>query len=123
MPALEPLLQTVTTWAMRRTEIAGVALVGSWARGTAGPSSDVVLMFLTPNSLEFRESFAWLAEINWLDLGVAVDSYSDADYGLVWSRHVKLSDGTRLEFTFAHPSWAATYPCDAGTRSVVSGGC
>jgi hypothetical protein len=123
MQSVEPLLRAITAWAASRGDIVGLALVGFWARGTAGPNSDVDLVLLTPEPATFCTSSAWLNEIGWASLGVAVRSHHDADYGVVWSRHVEFSDGGRVEFGFGYPSWAAVAPIDAGTRSVVSRGC
>ena len=123
MPSLQPLLHLVTAWAASRADIVGLALVGSWAHGSAGPESDIDLVLLTANPEAFRASAAWLTEIEWSRLGLTLRSHRDASYGAVWSRHVRLSDGVCVEFSFGHPSWAAVSPCDAGTLSVVSHGC
>ena len=123
MSAIAPLLEMVTAWAASRSDIVGVALVGSWARDAANLDSDVDFILLTPNPDAFRASTVWLAEIDRSRLGLSVQSCRDAKYGVVWSRHVELSDGVSVEFSFGFPSWAATCPCDAGTRSVVSSGC
>ena len=45
-------------WAERRSDIVGVALVGSWARGAASLDSDIDLILLTPNPDAFRVSTA-----------------------------------------------------------------
>ena len=123
MSPIAPLLEVVTAWAASRHDIVGLALVGSWARDTANPDSDIDLILLTPNPDAYRISSDWLTEFDWPKLSLSVRSYRDAKYGVVWSRHVELSDGTLVEFTFGFPSWAATCPCDAGTQSVVSRGC
>src|SRR6185436_15676830 len=98
-----------------RSDIVGLALVGSWARGTASADSDIDLILLTPNPDTFRISTAWLTQIDWPKLGLSVQSCRDAKYGVVWSRHVRLSDRMQIEFGFAFPSWTASRPCDAGT--------
>jgi len=105
MQSVEPLLRVITAWAASRGDIVGLALVGSWARGSAIPESDIDLMLLTPDPVAFRASSNWLNEIAWSSLGVTVRSHHDAEYGAVWSRHVELSDGVRVEFSFGHPSW------------------
>ncbi len=46
----------------------------------------------------------------------------DVFYGAVWSRHVILSDGCEVEFSFGAPSWANATPVDQGTLSVISKG-
>ena len=122
-PALGPLLDAVIAWASKRSDIVGLALVGSHARNAATAESDVDLMLLTSVPRAFRESPAWLLEIDWPSLNLSVNSWHDAQYGVVWSRHVELNNGVTVEFSFAHPSWAATSPCDLGTKAVLSGGC
>jgi uncharacterized protein len=123
MPTVTRLIETVTAWASARDGIIGLALVGSHARNAAKAESDVDFVLITPDPNRFRESFAWLNEIDWASLGVSVGSSRDARYGAVWSRHVQLSNGLSVELSFANPSWAATSPCDPGTRAVLSRGC
>jgi hypothetical protein len=123
MSKLESVLDVVTSWASARADIIGLALVGSHARCAALEDSDIDVVLLSSNPEWFSHSPEWMSEFDWTSLRVEVRSWRDAQYGVVWSRHIELSDGTRLELTFAHPSWAAISPCDAGTRAVVSGGC
>ena len=120
---IDLILSRVVEWAESRSNIMAVALVGSWARGTAREYSDIDLMFLTPDATEYRNEKEWMQEIGWEVLGSKVDSWEDRDYGLVWSRHICLEDGTAVEFSFGSPDWAATQPIDGGTFSVVKDGC
>ena len=123
MPAsLAPLLNIVTRWAESRADILGLALVGSQARGTAHEDSDVDLLVLAADPASFRVTDAWLHEIPWSSVAVGVAASRDADYGCVWSRHVVLSNGIRVEFSFGSLSWASTTPVDAGTRRVIRDG-
>jgi hypothetical protein len=93
MSPIAPLLEVVTAWAASRGDIVGLALVGSWGRDAANPNSDIDLLFLIPDPDAFRVSSAWPTEIDWPKLGLSVESSRDAKYGVVWSRHVELSDG------------------------------
>jgi uncharacterized protein len=120
---VDKILTEVTQWVRQHSEISAVALVGSWARGTARTDSDVDLMFLTLNPATFRSNKQWMGEINWQSVGSEVKRWQDADYGVVWSRHVHLGDGTKIEFGFGFPSWASVDPIDLGTLGVVSNGC
>jgi hypothetical protein len=120
---VEAFLREVARWASGRNDILAVALVGSWARGTAHAGSDVDLMLLALNPTWFRRNDGWLAEIDWCRVGSTAHIWRDADYGVVWSRHLLLNDGTEIEFGFGAPSWAAVNPVDPGTRQVVAGGC
>lgn len=117
------ILTQVIQWASSRTDILAVALVGSWARGTARPDSDIDFMFLTPNLASFREHLIWIDEIDWNSIGCEVEEWEDEDYGLVWSRHLYLTNEIEAEFSFGLPSWASVAPIDAGTLNVVRDGC
>jgi Nucleotidyltransferase domain len=46
------LLERATAWARRRPDIRGLALVGSWARGSARTDSDVDLVVLTTDPVD-----------------------------------------------------------------------
>jgi uncharacterized protein len=110
-------LEAVTAWAKLRSDIRGVALVGSHARGQPRADSDVDLLLLAENPSRFRDP-AWLAD---LDLPPA--RWRDEEYGPVWSRRVWLASGDEIELSFAPLSWADVSPIDPGTRKVVSDGC
>jgi hypothetical protein len=118
---LEQILAPIAAWARSRSDVHGLALVGSWARGAARRDSDIDLMLLVPEPQTFRSDEHWLTEIDWA--GGQVADWRDAEYGSAWSRHVALEPYCQIEFTFCAPSWAATDPIDAGTVNVVSGGC
>jgi uncharacterized protein len=118
---LDPILAPIATWARSRSDILGLALAGSWARGAARAGSDIDLILLVSESRTFRRNDLWPAEIHWAERHVA--GWHDADYGMVWSRHIQLEPPCEIEFTFCAPSWAATDPVDAGTVNVVSQGC
>ena len=118
---LEQILAPITAWARSRPDILGLALLGSWARGTARPDSDIDLLFVASEPQAYRYNDFWLTEISWPDAYVA--GWRDADYGVVWSRHVQLEPMREIEFSFCAPSWAATDPVDAGTANVVANGC
>jgi uncharacterized protein len=118
---LDQVLEPIAAWARPRPDILGLAVVGSWARGAAGPDSDIDLMLLVPDPEAFRSDRLWPVEIPW---GKGrVTGWHDAQYGIAWSRHVKLEPPCEIEFTFCDPSWATTNPVDRGTVNVVSEGC
>jgi hypothetical protein len=118
---LEQILAAISAWARSRADIHGLALVGSWARGSARRDSDIDLVLVVPDPQKFRSDEHWLGEIDWA--GGRVADWHDAEYGSAWSRHVALKPHCQIEFTFCAVSWAATDPIDTGTADVVSGGC
>ena len=118
---VEQILASVSAWARSRPDVLALALVGSWACGRARQDSDVDLVLLVSEPQMFRRDERWMAEIRWPDRRVV--GWRDADYGVAWSRHVRLEPAWEIEFTFCDPSWAATDPVDPGTATVVSRGC
>jgi uncharacterized protein len=120
---VESILAEVVEWAVQSADISAVSLVGSWARGTARKDSDIDLMLLSSNPSQFRNSENWINQIHWEKAGSTVKDWKDTDYGLAWSRHIYLEDGTKIECSFGHLLWASTNPIDAGTFRVVSDGC
>jgi hypothetical protein len=117
---LEHVLAPVVAWARSRSDILGLAVTGSWARGTARQDSDIDLVVLAGEPQAFRYDETWLADIHWNAAHVA--GWHDADYGTVWSRHVRMEPPCEVEFTFCGRSWTATDPVDPGTASVVANG-
>lgn len=122
-PFVASLLEAVFGWAKARPDVGDVALVGSHARGTARPDSDVDVVMLTATPAAYRVDGWWVAAINWSIAGERVANWSDEDYGVVWSRHVRLTSGAEVDIGFAPLCWADIAPLDAGTRVVISDGC
>lgn len=102
-------------------EILAVGLCGSWARGSQRTDSDFDLSLITGEPNRFR-SEEWLGRLDCKSFGEELESYQDANYGPTWSRHVRFSEGSEIEFRFAPLSWADTSPLDPGTRKVVEDG-
>jgi hypothetical protein len=123
MSDIAPLLTALQVWAQAQPDVLGLALVGSYARSDSGPHSDVDVLVLTTANSAYRKDPGWLKAIDWPAGAAPEPSWEDVDYGLVWSRHLHLADGTLLELGFAEPTWADVAPLDSGTRAVVRGGC
>jgi hypothetical protein len=109
------LLHQVITWAQSQPTITGVALVGSHARGTARPDSDVdlVLLCTSPQTL--------VDEPTWTQLFGAVRTCQTENWGVLTSLRVYYRHGLEVEFGLTTPQWAAI-PVDAGTQRVVADG-
>ena len=89
-----------------------MALVGSWARGSARDDSDVDLVVLIET-----ENDDWVAE-----LAPGAELVRRRDWGPITERRLRLPSGLEVEVGLATPSWAAIDPVDAGTRRVVADG-
>ncbi len=96
-------------------DILAAALVGSQARGTAGPDSDVDLVILA------REPRVYLKETAWAGRFGQIEKQQVEDYGRVRSLRVWYNSGLEVEYGFTTESWVAM-PLDAGTRQVMMDG-
>ena len=123
MVALSQFLEAIAEWAESRPDIIGVALVGSHARASANPDSDIDLVVVTTTADDYRTDSGWILAIHWPAQAGRVRSWRDAEYGKIWSRHLSFADGSEVELSFTSPDWAETAPMDPGTRQVISNGC
>jgi uncharacterized protein len=113
-PVIEDLLENVLAWAALRPDVRGVALVGSHARGTARPGSDVDLILLTERPHELVRDTAWVHSLG------EVSRLTVEDWGRVTSVRARYTGGLEVEYGLATVDWA-TNP-DAGTLRVVAEG-
>jgi predicted nucleotidyltransferase len=110
------LILSVQAWAVARPDVLGVAIVGSHARGSATPESDVdlVLVCESPTAL--------VADADWVRAFGEPQSVEREDWGRVTSLRVRYADGLEVEFGIADRTWASA-PLDPGTRRVIEDGC
>jgi predicted nucleotidyltransferase len=116
MQTAEAFIEAIAHWAAGREDIEAAALVGSWARGTARPDSDVDIVILT------TQPEAYLGDQAWLHTFGEVESVSLEDWGLVQARRVFYAGGLEAEIGITTRAWARTDPVDAGTGLVLRGG-
>lgn len=114
--SIEQFLNVLKMWAANHLEILAVAIVGSHARGMARPDSDIDLIIIVDDPVQYLERSAWLEHFG------HVRSISHEDWGSVQSRRVYYADGREVEFGITVRSWASTDPVDPGTQKVVSEG-
>src|SRR5262245_48927184 len=112
---LEELLKNLREWGRERA-LLGIARVGFNACGIARPESDVALVILLDDPQALADDADWMTRFG------SVRRVSDEDWGPIQAKRVHYADGNVVEFAFASPEWAATEPCDAGTRAVVKSG-
>jgi predicted nucleotidyltransferase len=97
--------------------VVAIGLVGSYARGTARPDSDVDVVLLTEYASEVLARTDWFGVF---DPGALL--VRSGDFGAIQERRLRLPDSTVVEVGVGHPDWADTAPVDDGTRRVVSDG-
>jgi predicted nucleotidyltransferase len=113
--SIAPFLGDVAQWASARTDIRGVALAGSHARGQARIDSDIDLVLLVDDPEKYLRHPEWAEQFG----GVANQRVEY--YGMVTSLRVWYSDGREVEYGITTPRWAAE-PLDEGTRRVIRDG-
>ena len=112
-------LRAVAEWAATQNGLAGVAVVGSWARNEARMDSDVDLVVLTDDPERYLADDSWTASA----VGGPAQVVRTQDWGPLTERRIALQSGLEIEFGFAPRSWAGTDPVDPGTARVVGDGC
>ena len=115
MTDIQPFLDRVVLWAMDHADIQAIALVGSYARAKATPSSDVDLALLVD------EPGSYLADPGWINLFGSPARHQVEDYGRLTSLRVWYLDEFEVEFGLTDPGWAAQ-PLDEGTDRVLMDG-
>ena len=114
-PPVSDFLDSLRDWAAHQPTIAGVALVGSHARGEARADSDIDVVLLC------EEPHAFVAHTSWIHSFGAVERCLTEDWGMVTSLRVYYTEGLEVEFGMTTLAWA-TVPVDPGTQDVVSHG-
>jgi 3-methyladenine DNA glycosylase AlkD len=92
-----------------------VALVGSYARGKATQASDIDLVLLV------NEPLNYLADPGWINQFGSPVRQQVEEYGRLTSLRVWYLDESEVEFGLTDPGWAAQ-PLDEGTDRVLMDG-
>ncbi len=109
-------LEKFKQWAASQDNIEAVALVGSYAKGTAKPDSDIDLVIITNDPKSLLENDLWLQNFG------QIKEIKNEDWGLVQSRRVFYDNGIEVEFGITTPNWAKIDPVDPGTKQVILNG-
>jgi predicted nucleotidyltransferase len=112
---IAPFLRKAADWARDRPDVAAVALVGSHARGTAGPDSDIDLLLLV-GSLQ-----SYVGDKSWLRAFGQPTRVELEDWGKVISIRAWYDDGREVEYGLAPPDWGSD-PGDEGDARVIRDG-
>ncbi len=102
-------------WSKRRRDIRAVALVGSYARMQANPSSDVDLVIIANDPQKYLSQTEWLR-----GFGIVITQKVE-DYGKLTSLRVWYESGLEIEYGFTTREWVKT-PLDKGTKRVIEDG-
>jgi uncharacterized protein len=114
--AVDAVLRAAHSLARAEPSVHAIALVGSCARGTAGPDSDIDLVVLTTDPDELCDRQDWFTHFG------SVHLVRQRQFGDVTERRLRRSDGVEIEVGLAPLAWARTVPLDPGTARVVAEG-
>lgn len=109
---IQNFLTQIVHWAKNQDDISGIALVGSYARGTANQDSDIDLVILAKNHKNYLSDLAWLSQFGNYYL------IKKKRYGKLTSLHVQYLDNHEVEFGITNSAWAKIPP-DRGTAKVI----
>jgi hypothetical protein len=93
-----------------------VAVIGSHARGTARPDSDLDIVLLTTDPARYLSAVEWAGRFG------PIRSTRREDWGAIQSLRVFYEGGREVEFGVGSPAWAGVEPVDPGTRRAAAGG-
>ena len=112
---IQEFLDKATVWAQDAPDVWALIVVGSCARGTNRPDSDVDLMVLTPNQMNYVNLH------NFVHTFGTVTREKYEDWGACQSIRVYYADAPEVEYGFVMPSWL-DLPLDPGTQGVLRDG-
>jgi nucleotidyltransferase-like protein len=104
------------SWARGRPDVHALALVGSWARGSAAPTSDVDLICLTGDIRLYTVGSEWMTGLD------AVELVHTRGWGVLTELRLRMPAGLEVDLGIASSTWAAIDPVDLGTVRVVRDG-
>jgi hypothetical protein len=110
----EAVVEAVQAWAAARGDVAGVVVVGSWARGAARMDSDIDVVVLT-DTPRHADPDVWLGLLG----GQVI---RQQQWGPLREIGVRRPSGFEVEMGVVPVSWASTTPVDAGTFRVINDG-
>ena len=111
----EEIIEKTTKWAVSEGLIEAAIIVGSYARGTRKPDSDIDLILITSNKQHYINNtsvFSFLGEI---------DCATIEQYGECTSVRVWYQAGFEVEYGMVSQKWIEV-PLDIGTKEVLGNG-
>ena len=112
---IQNFIRDITRWASTQVDIKAIALVGSYARGSATEDSDIDLVMLVDHPAKYLENTEWTRQFG------SVERQRVERFGLVTSLRVWYAGGREVEYGITTRHWAAT-PLDEGTQQVIGHG-
>jgi predicted nucleotidyltransferase len=115
MSDIDSFLSDLVNWAQGQPGVGAIALVGSHARGTAGPDSDIDILLL------LDDPQAFLADTGWAGFFGEPVGQEVEQWGKVTALRVWYADGREVEYGLAGLDWGSD-PSDEGDMRVIRDG-
>lgn len=112
---IDAFLHDAAVWAENTPDIEALLVVGSCARGTNRPDSDVDLIVLTSKQMEYVARHEFVSRFG------EAQRVQTEDWSACQSVRAFYRGGLEVEFGFVMPSWL-DIPLDPGTRGVLQDG-
>ena len=109
----------LAVWAAGRSDVRGLAIFGSYARGDAGPGSDVDIKVLTVDMARYRAGQNWLQDVDFDEKVATITAADNGDWLKVVAR---LESGLEMEFSISALAWAEPAPLSPGAVHVLRTG-
>ena len=113
---IQAFIEQLRCWSAKQTNILAVAIVGSWARGTAHSASDIDIVIIA------RDPNYFLADRDWLLNFGSIGSVKQEDWGLVQSLRVFYVDKQEIEFGITSEEWLSDNEIRSDTGKIIGDG-
>ncbi|RTL36605.1 MAG: hypothetical protein EKK48_25540 [Candidatus Melainabacteria bacterium] len=113
---LDEFLRSLNTWCGQRQDLLGLLLIGSYARGTAKPDSDVDLILISMQPL------AYVDNCRWAEVFGAIKKAELEDWGLVKSWRIIFQTGLEVEFGITDMDWLSQEQLQGSTGKIIADG-
>lgn len=112
---MRDIIKMISDWGKKDTQVEAIVLVGSFARETNQPGSDIDVCIIT----DYKDEF--LNRISFIHTFGHVKNYVLEYWGVCTSIRVWYVEGEEVEFRIVKPSWYSL-PLDEGTCRVLEDG-
>jgi predicted nucleotidyltransferase len=107
------LISSISSWFKEQTDVQGVLLIGSYARGNPQADSDIDFVVVVTEPEKYLTATDWTRYF-----GEPIELRIE-DWGALSSVRVFYKNKIEIEFGFVSPDWVSVTPIDPGTLKAV----
>lgn len=109
-------IEKLQLWSSQQPEIQAIAIVGSWARGTARADSDLDVIVVADTPAKLLDNNAWLKQFG------QIKKLVREDWGLVQSLRVHYAGEREVEFGITSKEWLSPKEIDLASGQIMRDG-